>query len=178
MNKIVKHPCSHFEWHWTHIPCVECLRYFDGIVPSVASILMKQHSICGGKYLLKTPGNAISETLNFKTSPDASALKNFTFGASSKAAYYSLSGCYLKTLLQPCLLKDRWRLKVFINNNTFSNDRCDTNSPLYSYRWKWGGWSWSCFDTILSAFLHVDKKRKEVCVKLGQPQPRSPFLKG
>ena len=26
----------------------------------------KQHGICGGKYLLKTPGNAISETLNFQ----------------------------------------------------------------------------------------------------------------
>ena len=34
------------------------------------------------------------------------------------------------------------------------------------------------FDTILSAFLHVGKKRKEVCVKLGQPQPQSPLLKG
>ena len=30
-----------------------------------------------------------------------------------------------------------------------------------------------------SAFLHVaGKKRKEVCIKLGQPQPRSPLLKG
>ena len=103
--------------------------------------------------------------------------KTCAFGASSKAAYYSLSAYYLKTLLQPCLLKDRWRLKVFINNNTFSNARYDTNSPLYSYRWKWG-WSWPCFDTILSSFLHVGKKRKEVCVKLGQPQPGSPLLKG
>ena len=40
------------------------------------SILTKQHSICGGKYLLKTPGNAISETINFKMSLDALALKN------------------------------------------------------------------------------------------------------
>ena len=37
---------------------------------------MKQHSIRCGKYLLKTPGNAISETLNFKMSLDALAVKN------------------------------------------------------------------------------------------------------
>ena len=55
---------------------MECLQHFDGIVPSVASILTKQHSIRCGKYLLKTPGNAISETLNFKLSLDVSALKN------------------------------------------------------------------------------------------------------
>ena len=37
-------------------PCevVECLQHFDGIIPSVASILMKQHSIRDEKYLLKT----------------------------------------------------------------------------------------------------------------------------
>ena len=33
---------------------VECLQHFDGIIPSVASILMKQHSIRDEKYLLKT----------------------------------------------------------------------------------------------------------------------------
>ena len=38
--------------------------------------LTKQHGICSGKYLLKTPGNAISETSNFQLSLDASALKN------------------------------------------------------------------------------------------------------
>ncbi|CAH3141018.1 unnamed protein product [Porites lobata] len=50
---------------------------FDGIVPSLARILTKQHGIRGGgEYLLKTPENAISETLNFKMSLDATALKN------------------------------------------------------------------------------------------------------
>ena len=56
---------------------MECLRHFDGIVPSVESILTKEHSIHGGKCLSKTPGNAISETLNFKMSLDASALQNW-----------------------------------------------------------------------------------------------------
>ena len=37
-------------------------------VPSLACILMKQHGVCGGKYLLKTRRDAISETLNFKMS--------------------------------------------------------------------------------------------------------------
>ena len=55
---------------------LERLGHFDGIVPSLACILMKQRGIRGGKYLLKTPGNAISEALNFKMSLDVSALKN------------------------------------------------------------------------------------------------------
>ena len=55
---------------------VERLRHFDGILPSFGCILMKQHGVRGGKYLLKTPGKTISETLNFKMSLDALALKN------------------------------------------------------------------------------------------------------
>ena len=43
---------------------MERLGRFDGIVPSLACIPTKQHSVRGGKYLLKTPGNAISETQN------------------------------------------------------------------------------------------------------------------
>ena len=59
-------------------PCdvVEHLRHFDGIVPSVVSILTKQHGVHRGRYFLKIPGNAISETLNFNMFLDASALKN------------------------------------------------------------------------------------------------------
>ena len=53
------------------------LQHFDGIVPSVASIVTKQHdSIRGRKYLLKTPRNANSEILNFIMSLYALALKN------------------------------------------------------------------------------------------------------
>ena len=47
-----------------------------GIFPSLVCFLTKQHGIRSGKYLLKTPGNVIPETLNFKMSLDASALKN------------------------------------------------------------------------------------------------------
>ena len=47
---------------------MERLGYFDSIVPSLVCILTKQHGIHGGKYLLNSPGNAISETLNFKIS--------------------------------------------------------------------------------------------------------------
>ena len=52
------------------------MGHFDRIVPSLASILTKQQGVHGGKYVLKISGNAISETLNFKMSLDASALKN------------------------------------------------------------------------------------------------------
>ena len=59
-------------------PCndVEHLGCFNDIIPSVACIQTKQHGVCGGKFLLKTPGNAISGALNFKMSLNASALKN------------------------------------------------------------------------------------------------------
>ena len=83
---------------------MEHLGHFDSIVLSLACILMKQHSVRGAKYLLETPGNAISKTLIFKMSLDASALKKTcAFGVSSKAAYYSLSASYLKTFQQPWL---------------------------------------------------------------------------
>ena len=64
-------------------------RFFNGIVPSLARVLTKQHGIRGGgEYLLKTPENAIAETLTFKMSLEATALKNLYLGASSKAANY------------------------------------------------------------------------------------------
>ena len=45
---------------------VEHLGHFNGIIPSLAGILKNQHGVRIGKFLLSTPGNAISETLNFK----------------------------------------------------------------------------------------------------------------
>ena len=66
----------------------ECLGHFDGIVPSLACILMKKYGVCNEKYLLKIPGNVISETLNFNMSLDDSALRNLC----------------LVCLLQSCLL--------------------------------------------------------------------------
>ena len=58
------------------ISLVECLGHFDSIVPSLVYILTKQRGVCGGKHCLKTPFNAIFETLNFEMSLDALALKN------------------------------------------------------------------------------------------------------
>ena len=55
---------------------MEHLGHFDCIVPSLACSLTKQQGIPVEKYLLKTPGNGISETLNFKMSLDALTLKN------------------------------------------------------------------------------------------------------
>ena len=55
---------------------VERQGNFNGIIPSLACILTKQHGVRGEKILLKIPGNAISETLKFKMSLDASALKD------------------------------------------------------------------------------------------------------
>ena len=55
---------------------MERLGHFDGIVRSLACILTKQHGVRGGKYLMKIPGNAISEDLNFTLPLDALTLKN------------------------------------------------------------------------------------------------------
>ena len=42
------------------------MGHFDGIVPSLVCILTRQPDVRGAKYLLKTSGNTISETLLFK----------------------------------------------------------------------------------------------------------------
>ena len=77
---------------------VECLGHFDGkFVPSLVCILMKQQGIHSGRYLLKTPRNAISETLNFKIPLVPLPSRTCAFAASSKATYYSLLASYLKT---------------------------------------------------------------------------------
>ena len=55
---------------------MEHLGHFNGIIPSLGCILIKQHGVRGGKCLLKTPGNAISESINFRMALDTSALKN------------------------------------------------------------------------------------------------------
>ena len=55
---------------------LESLGHFDGIVPSLTCILTKQHGVHSGKYLLKNPGNTISETWIFKMFLASSALKN------------------------------------------------------------------------------------------------------
>ena len=54
---------------------MEHLGHFDSIVLNLACILMKQHGVRNGKYLLEIPGNTISKPLIFKMSLDASALK-------------------------------------------------------------------------------------------------------
>ena len=90
-------------------PCdvVERLGHFNGIIPSLACILTKQHGVPGGKFLLKTPGNPVSETLNFKM-----ALKWPCLGPQELVAvvrvpkyYYSLSDCYLKNFLTALLFR-------------------------------------------------------------------------
>ena len=63
------------------------------------SILTKQHSICGGKYLLKTPGNAISENINFKMSLDASALKNMYLWSEFQSHLVFIISLLLKSFL-------------------------------------------------------------------------------
>ena len=87
--------CETFE------PCnvLECLGHFNSIVPSLACILMKQHGVRGGKYLLKTPGNAISKTLNFKMFLDASAFKNLCLWCEFQSCLLFIISLLLKNVL-------------------------------------------------------------------------------
>ena len=78
---------------------LERLRHFDGIRPSLACILMKQHCVRGGKYLLKTPGKTISETLNFKMSLDAVALKNLCLRCEFQSRLLLIINLLLKNVL-------------------------------------------------------------------------------
>ena len=80
---------------------VECLGHFSGIVPSVAFILTKPHGICSGKHLLKTSGNAILVLKISKCSQMPWSSRTCAFSASTKATYYSLWACCLKTFWQP-----------------------------------------------------------------------------
>ena len=78
---------------------LECLGHFNGIVPSLACILTKQHGVCGGKYLLKTPGNAIPKTLNFKMFLDASAFKNLCLWCEFLSCLLFIISVLLKNVL-------------------------------------------------------------------------------
>ena len=87
-------------------PCdvVERLGHFNGIIPSLACIVTKQHGVRGGKFLLKTPGNAISETLNFKMSLDASVLKNLCLWCEFQSHLLFIISLLLKNFLTARLL--------------------------------------------------------------------------
>ena len=99
---------------------MECLGNFDGIVLSLACILAKQHTVHGGKYFLKTPGNAISKTLNFKMSQDASALKNLCLWWKFQSRLLFIISLILKNFLTALYYineasgQDGWVLNKFI----------------------------------------------------------------
>ena len=92
--------------HSNHAMLWNAQKHFNSIVPSLACILAKQHIFRCGKYLLKTPGNAIPETLSSRTC---------AFCAISRASYYSLSALYLKTFWQPWgLVGKKWNSYEFV----------------------------------------------------------------
>ena len=68
------------------------------------------------------PRNGIPKTLNFKMFLDAlKPSSTYAFGARSKATYYSLAACYLKTFWQPWLGDLVWvkNNKLFYLNSSF-----------------------------------------------------------
>ena len=78
---------------------MERLGHFEGIVPSLVCILTNQHGVLVGKYLLKTPANAISEILNFKMSLEASALRNLCLWCKFQSHLLFIISVLLKNFL-------------------------------------------------------------------------------
>ena len=77
---------------------VECLRYFDGIACSQSYVNSDETTSWHPWWKNKTPGNAISKTLNFKMSLDASVLMNLFL-------WYKFQSCLLfiiSLLLKTC----------------------------------------------------------------------------
>ena len=78
---------------------VEHLRHFGGVVSGLVCTLTKLHGFCSGKYLLKTPGNSISETLSVKMSLDALALKNLYLWCKFQSCLLFIISLLLKNFL-------------------------------------------------------------------------------
>ena len=89
---------------------LERLGHFDDIVPSLAFVLTKQHGVRGGKNLLKTPRNAISETLNVKMSLDALALKNLCLWCKFQSRLLFIISLLLKNFLTALIVTDSFFL--------------------------------------------------------------------
>ena len=82
---------------------MEHLEHFNGIVLSLAWILTQQHGIRGGNCLFKTPGNGISETLNFKMSLVASAFQNLCLWCEFQSYLLLIISLSLKNFLTALL---------------------------------------------------------------------------
>ena len=114
--------CETFE------PCdvVERLGHFDGIASSLACIPTKQHGVRGGKYPLNTPGDAISEILNFTMSLDASALKNVRLWCEFQSRLLFIISLLLKNFLTALIV-----LNVA---EFYPSWKCHTTSCSYLHR--------------------------------------------
>ena len=137
---------------------MEHLGHFDGIVPSLACILTKQHGVRSEKYLLKTPGNTISETLNFKISLDTSALKNVCLWCEFQNCLLFINSLPLKNFLtalrNPCAVDENY--SIIFNIATFQQC-CLIRGTNYM-----AGWIYSTDkmveDITITHFLFVFKQ--------------------
>ena len=94
LNRFRSVKCSNREMSWN-----------ASDISTAFVILTKQHGLRGGKFLLKSPGNAISETLNFKMSLDASALKNLCLWCEFESHLLFIISLLLKTFLTALLFR-------------------------------------------------------------------------
>ena len=84
-----------------HTPALSMKTVFSMyyIVTSLVCILTKQHGVRSGKYGMKTSGNMISETLNFKMYLDALALTNLCLWCKFQSRLLFIISLLLKNLL-------------------------------------------------------------------------------
>ena len=73
---------------------------------------MKQHGVRSGKHLLKTTGNAISKTLNFKMSLDALVLKNLCLWCKFQSCLLFIISLLLKNFLTALVTPMLWSCLV------------------------------------------------------------------
>ena len=67
---------------------------------------MTKHCVRGGKYLLNTTENAISETLNFKISLDVLALKNLCFWCEFQSHLLFITSLLPKNVLTALIIEN------------------------------------------------------------------------
>ena len=138
--------CETFE------PCdvVERLGHFDGIASSLACIPTKQHGVRGGKYLLNTPGDAISEILNFTMSLDASALKNVRLWCEFQSHLLFIISLLLKNVLTAL---DGHLRELSVSHNCLLNEWWLYLNSKGPFLYLWGCWghphAWKNLTTVI-----------------------------
>ena len=117
----------------------------------------KKYGVRDGKYLLKTPGNVISETLNFKMSLDASALRNLCLWCEFQSCLPFIISLLLENFLTalPHSLNN-----IITENQTVSCSRSLSFLSFFSYWFLMFVWMFCCLRDMFDAGSQQQSKGK------------------